>query len=183
MIALFEAVIREAVSDFDAGEERRAAKWAKRKHDDTGAKRKASGDDYWVHPEGCAKIAKAYGASRQEILACMAHDTVEDAGATIEDIEDRFGSQVAEIVAECTNDPIELERQGKETYLNLKMEFMSPRALTVKLCDVLYNMTDRPKPDQRERMMRNVRYMAQSRELTPLHRELLSAISTAYKKR
>lgn len=34
----------------------------------------------------------------------MLHDTVEDTGTTIEEIEGAFGSHVAKIVAECTDD-------------------------------------------------------------------------------
>jgi (p)ppGpp synthase/HD superfamily hydrolase len=53
---LFKRMI-EAITDFDS-EEQPIYDWAKQKHDATNKTRKHSGDPYWVHPEGVAKIAK-----------------------------------------------------------------------------------------------------------------------------
>ena len=43
----------ESIYDFDS-QNRPMYRFAKKKHDDTGAIRKHSGDPYWVHPEGVA---------------------------------------------------------------------------------------------------------------------------------
>ena len=170
-------LFREGFEDFDDPEERRTSKYAKRKHDDTGARRKASGLPYYVHPEGVAKILKSYGASKEEILAAFCHDLLEEAGVTVEDIEDRFGSAVAEIVSEVTSDKRDMANyKEKEDYLNQKLRFMSSPAFTVKLGDNLFNVLDSPKPGQAERIRRNVAYAMKHRKLNSVQKSLATAI-------
>lgn len=136
--------------------EDRAYRVAKRKHDDTGALRRYSGEPYIVHPVGVAKIAKAFGGDDIEIAAAYLHDTVEDTGATIDDIEEKFGPNVAEIVSEVTTDPYERRRLGKEEYINRELQTISDNALFVKLCDMYYNYTDNADQNQKDRIIRNV---------------------------
>src|SRR5574344_797845 len=62
----------ESIADF-ASNEHQAYRFGKRKHDDTGAIRRHSGDAYWVHPEGVAKIAKAYDVA--QLVTELSNDT------------------------------------------------------------------------------------------------------------
>ena len=170
-------LFRENYEDFDDPDEKRTSKYAQRKHDDTGAKRKGSGLPYYVHPDGVAKLLKGYGASKEEVLAAFCHDLVEDAGVTIEDIEERFGSVVAEIVSEVTSDKRDMTNyKDKEEYLNQKLRFMSSPAFTCKLGDNLFNILDLPKPGQAERIRRNVAYAIKHRKLNPVQKALVAAI-------
>jgi (p)ppGpp synthase/HD superfamily hydrolase len=166
----------EAIDDFPK-DTRSMYRFAKRKHDDTHAIRKATKQPYWVHPEGVAYIVMQHGGNNIEIKAALAHDTVEDTGATLEDIEEKFGKRVADIVAEVTNDRHKLLHMSKEDYINIELCKISPEALTVKLADILYNQRDYPTEKNYKRMRNNVLYMLQHRDnLEPINIELANEI-------
>ena len=153
----------ESIDDFPKNT-RQMYRFAKQKHDATGAIRKHSGDPYWVHPEGVAKIAAAYGGTDIEIQAAMAHDTLEDTNCSYEELEEMFGDEVASIVREITNDTEEVDRLGKEQYINLELINLSHPALFVKLCDMYYNQMDFPTDAQKRRMIKNINYLLANRE-------------------
>ena len=160
--ALFDCLL-EAIEDFPKNT-RAMYRFAKQKHDATGAIRKHSGDPYWVHPEGVAKIAAAYGGTDIEIQAAMAHDTLEDTNCSYDELEEMFGDEVASIVREITNDTEEVDRLGKEQYINLELISLSHPALFVKLCDMYYNQMDFPTEAQKQRMIKNINYLLANRE-------------------
>lgn len=160
--ALFDCLL-EAIEDFPKNT-RAMYRFAKQKHDATGAIRKHSGDPYWVHPEGVAKIAAAYGGTDIEIQAAMAHDTLEDTNCSYDELEEMFGDEVASIVREITNDTEEVDRLGKEQYINLELINLSHPALFVKLCDMYYNQMDFPTDAQKQRMIKNINYLLANRE-------------------
>lgn len=171
---LFEYLL-EAVEDFPRNT-RAMYRFAKRRHDDTGAIRKVSKQPYWVHPEGVAKIVMEHGGSDIEIKAAMAHDVLEDTGDTFEDIAEKFGEEVASIVKEVTNDKDEIAKIGKERYISEELCRLSPEALTVKLADMLYNMKDSPSEKNYERMRKNVAFLMMNRHLEGKHLELAQEI-------
>lgn len=156
-------VLLESIDDFPKNT-RAMYRFAKQKHDTTGAIRKHSGDPYWVHPEGVAKIAAAYGGTDIEIQAAMAHDTLEDTNCSYDELEEMFGDEVASIVREVTNDTEEVDRLGKEQYINLELINLSHPALFVKLCDMYYNQMDFPAEAQKRRMIKNINYLLANRE-------------------
>lgn len=156
-------VVEESIFDF-AAQNQPMYRFAKQKHDTTGAIRKHSGDPYWVHPEGVAKIAAAYGGTDIEIQAAMAHDTLEDTNCSYDELEEMFGDEVASIVREITNDTEEVDRLGKEQYINLELISLSHPALFVKLCDMYYNQMDFPTEAQKRRMTKNINYLLANRE-------------------
>lgn len=160
--SLFDCLL-EAIEDFPKNT-RQMYRFAKQKHDATGAIRKHSGDPYWVHPEGVAKIAAAYGGTDIEIQAAMAHDTLEDTNCSYDELEEMFGDEVASIVREITNDTEEVDRLGKEQYINLELISLSHPALFVKLCDMYYNQMDFPTEAQKQRMIKNINYLLANRE-------------------
>ena len=153
----------ESIDDFPKNT-RQMYRFAKQKHDATGAVRKHSGDPYWVHPEGVAKVAAAYGGTDIEIQAAMAHDTLEDTNCSYDELEEMFGDEVASIVREITNDAEEVDRLGKEQYINLELINLSHPALFVKLCDMYYNQMDFPTEAQKRRMIKNINYLLANRE-------------------
>lgn len=144
-----------------------AREFAKIKHSETGAIRKGSGKPYFVHPEMVADIALAYGGSDREVEACYLHDTLEDTNTTAEELEAVFGAQVAQIVEEVTNFKPEVDRLGKENYINQELIELSDEALFVKLCDMYANSLDNPKPGQAERVCRNLQYLLDYRDDLP----------------
>jgi len=152
-------------------------RFARRRHNDTGAVRKVSGQPYWVHPEGVALIVMKHGGSDLEIKAAMAHDVLEDTGESFDDMVEKFGYEVASIVNEITNDKDEIKKVGKEQYISDELCRISDEALTVKLADMLYNQEDSPTESNYIRMRNNVNYMLNNREdLLPIHKELAQEI-------
>lgn len=73
--------------------------FAKEKHDATGKLRKLSRLPYFTHPGNVAKLLKSAGAKPEVIIAGYLHDTTEDAGVSLEEIKEKFGKRVAELVA------------------------------------------------------------------------------------
>ncbi len=67
--------------------------------------RKGSGIPYVTHLLGVASIVGESGGSEDEVIAGLLHDAPEDHGGVgrLEEIRERFGEQVAEIVAGCTD--------------------------------------------------------------------------------
>jgi hypothetical protein len=67
--------------------------------------RKGSGIPYVNHLLGVASIVGESGGSEDEVIAGLLHDAPEDHGGIerLEEIRERFGDQVAEIVAGCTD--------------------------------------------------------------------------------
>ena len=165
----------EVIDDFPKNT-RAMYRFARRRHNDTGAIRKVSKEPYWVHPEGVAKIVMEHGGSDIEIKAAMAHDVLEDTGDTFEDIAEKFGEEVASIVKEVTNDNDEIAKIGKERYISEELCRLSPEALTVKLADMLYNMKDSPTEKNYERMRKNVAFLMMNRHLDGKHLELAQEI-------
>jgi (p)ppGpp synthase/HD superfamily hydrolase len=73
------------------------------------------------------------------VIAALLHDTIEDAGVTAEELTERFGYDVAALVAEVTDD----KSLPKEERKRLQIESApkkSVRAQTIKLADKISNL-------------------------------------------
>ena len=70
-----------------------------------GQMRKGSTTPYISHLLAVTAIALDHGATETEAIAALLHDVVEDQGGpeTLAEIRRRFGNQVAEIVAACSD--------------------------------------------------------------------------------
>ena len=70
-----------------------------------GQLRKGTEIPYLSHLLGVASIALEYGANEDQAIGALLHDAGEDAGGRgrIEDIRQRFGDEVADIVDGCTD--------------------------------------------------------------------------------
>ena len=86
-----------------------------------GMRRRKSEAPYILHPmEVCAIIGSM--TDKQEVIAAgVLHDVVEDAGIAIEEIGDKFGARVMELVASETENKRE-ELPPEETWLIRKEE-------------------------------------------------------------
>ena len=84
--------------------------------------RKETDIPYLAHLLGVASIALEYGATENEAIGALLHDAGEDAGGRgrIEDIRQRFGDPVADIVQGCTDSEVVPKpewRKRKEDYI------------------------------------------------------------------
>lgn len=75
----------------------RAIVFATEKH--SGVTRKGCDTPFILHPLEAAAIVATLTDDRNVISAAVLHDTVEDTDATIEDIEQLFGNEIAYLVA------------------------------------------------------------------------------------
>ncbi len=62
------------------------------------AQRRKSGEDFIVHPVGVARICASMRLDTETLCAALLHDTIEDTSASIEEVRERFGEEIAAIV-------------------------------------------------------------------------------------
>ena len=67
-----------------------------------GMRRRSSDAPYILHPMEVGVIVGTMTADQNVIAAALLHDVVEDAGVTMDEVEQRFGSRVRELVASET---------------------------------------------------------------------------------
>jgi len=118
------------------------ADFAARKH--SNQRRKDSEQTPYInHPIGVAHLISSIGKIDDiEVLqAALLHDTVEDTDTTFEEIEEKFGVNVRNIVADVTDDK-SLEKAERKRLQIEHAPHISPKAKLVKLADKLYNLRD-----------------------------------------
>ena len=121
-----------------------AIAFAVRAHD--GMRRKKSEAPYILHPMEAAVIVGTMTDDQNLIAAAALHDVVEDAGITLEEIEEKFGQRVRELVSAETEDkrehlpPEATWRVRKEESLNILRDTEDLAVLMVWLGDKLANM-------------------------------------------
>ena len=121
-----------------------AVAFAVKAHD--GMRRKKSDAPYILHPMEAAVIVGSMTDDQNLIAAAVLHDVVEDAGVTIEEIEERFGKRVRELVESETEDkraelpPSSTWRIRKEESLAVLCRTEDIAVLMVWLGDKLANM-------------------------------------------
>ncbi|WP_457596610.1 RelA/SpoT family protein [Hydrogenimonas sp.] len=129
---------------------REALAFAKKAHE--GQTRK-SGEPYIVHPILVATITASISSDETMVVAALLHDVVEDTDHTIEEIQARFGEDVANLVEGLTkimeireNELIPSHSDERLVTSALSFRKMlicsieDVRVLVIKLCDRLHNM-------------------------------------------
>ncbi len=96
-----------------------AAEFAIHAHE--GMVRKKECIPYILHPMEVASIASTMSHNEEVLAAAVLHDTVEDTYTTPDEIRERFGERVAELVASETEDKHE-DRPAAETWMLRKQE-------------------------------------------------------------
>jgi GTP pyrophosphokinase len=144
MIRQFELV--DLVKSYDSGADEdalnRAYVFSMQAH---GSQKRASGDPYFSHPLEVAAILTELKLDSDTIITGLLHDTVEDTVATIEEIEESFGPQVAHLVDGVTKlSKLELQSGDTGQVENFRKLMLATsrdiRVLLVKLADRLHNM-------------------------------------------
>ncbi len=110
-----------------------------------GSQTRASGDPYFSHPLEVAGILTGMRLDGDTIATALLHDTVEDTVATIEEIEELFGDNVARLVDGVTKlSRIEIPAESHVQAENFRKFVLAMsndiRVLLVKLADRLHNM-------------------------------------------
>jgi guanosine-3',5'-bis(diphosphate) 3'-pyrophosphohydrolase len=58
-----------------------------------------------AHPVRVARLLAARGYDEEVVAAALLHDVVEDTAVTLDEVRERFGARVAQLVAYVTEDP------------------------------------------------------------------------------
>ena len=118
-----------------------------------GQKRKYHDEPYIEHPKRVAELVKTVNHSDEMICAAYLHDVVEDTPVRHKEIEKRFGSQVAQLVYELTDQFVkeaypDLNRKVRKEKEAQRQSGISKAAKTIKLADVIDNTRDITKNDK-----------------------------------
>ncbi|MCD9622636.1 RelA/SpoT family protein [Rhabdothermincola salaria] len=120
----------------------RAYEYGKDAH---GEQTRKSGEPYITHPVAVAKICAEFGLDDVTLAAAILHDALEDTGATVEDLEAKFGPDVVRIVDGVTKlDRIKFDSKEAQQAATVRKMLVAMakdlRVLIIKLADRLHNM-------------------------------------------
>lgn len=131
-----------------------ACDYADQAHD--GVTRK-SGEPYILHPIAVSSILSHMRLDTETLMAALLHDVIEDTEFSKEDITEKFGRTVAELVDGVTK----LSHSSDKAYNKaasfrkiLQATLQDPRVIIIKLADRYHNMTtlESLRPDKRARI-------------------------------
>ena len=125
-----------------------------------GQTRKAGGDYIW-HPVAVAEILAEIQLDKESLISAILHDVVEDTPYTKQDITERFGENVAEIVDGVTKlGKLEFDNPQEAQAENFRKMILAMardiRVILIKLADRLHNMRTLGvmRPDKQRRIAR-----------------------------
>ncbi len=106
---------------------------------------RSSGEPYFSHPIEVAALLTEVKLDDATIITALLHDTIEDTGASYQDVSDRFGEEIALLVdgvTKLTNLELSsVETAQAENFRKLLLAMSKDvRVLLVKLADRLHNM-------------------------------------------
>jgi GTP pyrophosphokinase len=121
---------------------RKAHKFSEKAHE---GQFRRSGEAYITHPIGVSGIITELGLDTASIITGLLHDTVEDTDVTLEEIEDQFGKDVAQLVDGVTKiSQMKFRNTHHKQGENIRKMIIAMgkdiRVVLVKLCDRLHNM-------------------------------------------
>src|SRR5438132_9938780 len=107
--------------------------------------RRKSGEDFIVHPVGVAKICAGMRLDTQTLCAALLHDTVEDTSASLDEVREAFGEEVAGLVdgvTKLTGIVFQSRDEAQaENYRKMMVAMATDiRVILIKLADRLHNM-------------------------------------------
>jgi guanosine-3',5'-bis(diphosphate) 3'-pyrophosphohydrolase len=131
-----------AIATIDRARVERAFEFACDRHAD---QRRYSGDEFITHPVGVAQICAGMRLDTETLCAALLHDTVEDTTASLEEIREEFGEEIAQLVDGVTK-LTEIAFQSRderqaENYRKMMVAMATDvRVILIKLADRLHNM-------------------------------------------
>lgn len=126
----------------DFGLLREAFELSKAAHD---GQQRISGEPYITHPLEVAKILAELELDCTSIIAALLHDTIEDTTCTYEQLKEKFGEEIADLVDGVTKlGKIPYTTKEEQQVENLRKMFLAMakdiRVILIKLADRLHNM-------------------------------------------
>jgi GTP pyrophosphokinase len=142
LFAIVSEHAADAVVEIDRDRVEDAFAFACEHHAD---QRRKSGEDFIVHPVGVARICAGMRLDTETLCAALLHDTIEDTSASIEEVRERFGEEIAVIVdgvTKLTGITFQSRDEAQaENYRKMMVAMASDvRVILIKLADRLHNM-------------------------------------------
>ena len=108
-----------------------------------GQRRKGGDSPYIAHPVEVARLLHAEGVADDELIAAtLLHDVVEDTDHTLDEIRQRFGPEVAELVAAMTEDESVEPYEARKEHHRDQVEAAGTRPAMIYGADKLANLRD-----------------------------------------
>ena len=109
------------------------------------SQQRKDGSPYITHPLAVADLVADLELDPDSVIAALLHDTIEDTGATHEDVAKRFGEPVAELVEGVTKlTRVQYASREEKQMENLRKMLLAMskdiRVILIKICDRLHNM-------------------------------------------
>jgi GTP diphosphokinase / guanosine-3',5'-bis(diphosphate) 3'-diphosphatase len=142
LFAIVEEHAEDAAVQIDRGRVEEAFRFACEHHAD---QRRKSGEEFIVHPVGVAKICAGMRLDTETLCAALLHDTVEDTSASLDEVRERFGEEVATLVdgvTKLTGITFQSRDEAQaENYRKMMVAMATDiRVILIKLADRLHNM-------------------------------------------
>jgi (p)ppGpp synthase/HD superfamily hydrolase len=122
-----------------------AEQFATQAHRAINHRRKYTKRPYEVHLRAVAELVASVAPEDSEMIAAAwLHDTVEDTGVTLQDIETEFGHEISNLVADLTDvsRPRDGNRAVRKAIDREHIAQAASRAKTIKLADLIDNCRD-----------------------------------------
>ncbi len=142
LFAVVEEHSSDAAEKVDRAQVQQAFVFSCERHAD---QRRATGEDFIVHPIGVAKICAGMRLDTATLCASLLHDTVEDTSASLQEVQAEFGDEIASLVDGVTKlsgvtFQSRDDRQA-ENYRKMMVAMAQDiRVILIKLADRLHNM-------------------------------------------
>jgi (p)ppGpp synthase/HD superfamily hydrolase len=104
--------------------------------------RNYSGLPYIEHPQAVARMVRDAGYGDEVQAAALLHDLLEDTDIPAEEIRERFGKRVAELVVVLSDDPSIEPYERRKDALREKALVADADAIAIYAADKLSNVTD-----------------------------------------
>ncbi len=122
---------------------------------------RSSGEPYITHPVAVTSILADMRMDHETLMAALCHDVIEDTEYSFDDLKQRFGSTVAELVQGVSKlDKVKFKDIKEFEVTNLQKMFLAMtqdiRVILIKLADRTHNMRTigALKPEKRRRIAR-----------------------------
>src|SRR4051794_23907814 len=142
LFAVVEEHQADGATDIDRERVEAAFVFACEHHAD---QRRKSGEEFITHPVGVAKICAGMRLDTPTLCAALLHDTVEDTTASLDEVREQFGDEVATLVdgvTKLTGITFQSRDEAQaENYRKMMVAMASDlRVILIKLADRLHNM-------------------------------------------
>src|SRR6266576_881077 len=142
LFAIVEEHAGDSIVEIDKARVQEAFVFACEHHAD---QRRKSGEDFITHPVGVAKICAGLRLDTETLCAALLHDTVEDTSASLEEVQERFGDEIANLVdgvTKLTGITFQSRDESQaENYRKMMVAMATDlRVILIKLADRLHNM-------------------------------------------